>query len=94
MQCFNSKFIALVCPFSLSLYDNNYDVDCDNEEVLSRLNSGNSYCHSLLNILSSRILFQNLQTRMYRTTVLPAFLKAITRKSAVFGCNREAVIGG
>jgi hypothetical protein len=44
------------------------------EEIKSRLNSGNAYYHSVQNLLSSRLLYKNIKIRMYRTTILPLVL--------------------
>jgi hypothetical protein len=44
------------------------------EEMKSRLNSGNACYHSVQNILSSRLLSKNLKIKIYRTIILPAVL--------------------
>ena len=41
------------------------------EEVKSRLKSGNVCSHSVQNILSSRILSKNIKIKIYRTIILP-----------------------
>ena len=41
------------------------------EEIKSILRSGNACCHSLQNLLSSRLLSKNLKIKIYRTMVLP-----------------------
>jgi hypothetical protein len=43
------------------------------EEIRKRLNSGNACCHSVQNLLSSR-LSRNIKIRIYQTTILPAVL--------------------
>ena len=44
------------------------------EEIKSRLNSGNACYHSVLDILSSSLLFKNLKINIYRTVILPVVL--------------------
>ena len=44
------------------------------KEIKSRLRSGNACCHSVQNLLSSRLLSKNLKIEIYRTIVLPAVL--------------------
>jgi hypothetical protein len=44
------------------------------EEVKSRLKSGNSCYYSVQNLLSSRLLSKNLKFRIYRTIILPVVL--------------------
>ena len=44
------------------------------EEINSRLRSGNACYHSAQNLLSSRLLSQNLKIKMYRTIILPVVL--------------------
>jgi len=41
------------------------------EEIESRLKSGNACYHSVQNLLFSRLLFKNLNIKVYRTIVLP-----------------------
>jgi len=48
------------------------------EEIKSRLKSGNSYCHSVQNHLSSSLLSKNLKIKIYRTIILPV---------VVYGCE-------
>ena len=47
------------------------------EEINSRLNSGNACYHSVQNLLSFSLLSTNIQIKIYRTIILPVFL---------FGC--------
>jgi len=47
------------------------------EEIKSRLKSGNACHHSVQNLLSSSLLFKNLKIKIYRTIIL----------SAVYGCE-------
>jgi len=53
-----------------SLTNQNYIL----EEIKSRLGSGNACCHSVQNLLSSRLLPKNLKIKIYRTIILPVVL--------------------
>jgi hypothetical protein len=44
------------------------------EEIKSRLKSGNACYHSVQNLLSSRSLSKNIKIKIYRTTILPVAL--------------------
>jgi hypothetical protein len=44
------------------------------EEIKSRLNSGNAYCHSVQSLLSSRLLSRKLKVKIYKTIILPVVL--------------------
>jgi len=44
------------------------------EKIKSRLRSGNACCHSVQNLLSSRLLSKNLTIKIYRTIILPVVL--------------------
>ena len=44
------------------------------EEIKSRLKSGNACCHLVQNLLSSSLLSKNLKTKIYRTIILPVVL--------------------
>jgi hypothetical protein len=44
------------------------------EEIKRRLNSGNACYHSVQNLLSSRLLSENVKVRIYKTTILPVVL--------------------
>ena len=44
------------------------------EKINSRLKSGNACYHSVQNLLSSSLLFNNLNIRKYRTSVFPLVL--------------------
>jgi hypothetical protein len=44
------------------------------EEIKRRLNSGNACCHSVQNLLSSRLLSKNVKIRIYKTIILPVVL--------------------
>ena len=44
------------------------------EEIKSRLRSGNASYYSVQNLLSSRLLSKNLKIKIYRTIILPVVL--------------------
>jgi hypothetical protein len=44
------------------------------EEIKSRLKSGNASCHSVQNLLSSGLLHKNLKIKIYRNIILPVVL--------------------
>ena len=44
------------------------------EEIKSKLKSGNACCHTVQNILSSSMLSKNLKIKIYRTIILPLVL--------------------
>ena len=44
------------------------------EEIKTRLRSGNACYHSVQNLWSSRLLSKNLNTKIYRTIILPIVL--------------------
>jgi len=44
------------------------------EEIKSRLKSGNACYHSVQNLLSSSLLSKNLKIKIYRTLILPVVL--------------------
>jgi len=44
------------------------------EEIKSRLKSGNASYHSVQNILSSSLLIKNLKIKIFRTIILPLVL--------------------
>jgi hypothetical protein len=44
------------------------------EEIKSRLNSGNACYHSVLSLLSSRLLSRNVKVKIYKTIVLSVVL--------------------
>jgi len=44
------------------------------KKIKSRLRLGNACYHSVQNLLSSRLLFKNLKTKIYRTIILPMVL--------------------
>jgi hypothetical protein len=44
------------------------------EEIKSRLNSGNACYHSVQSLLSSRLLSRNVKVKIYKTIILPLVL--------------------
>jgi hypothetical protein len=42
--------------------------------MIRKLNSGNVCCHSIQNLLSSRLLSKNVKIRIYKTIILPVVL--------------------
>jgi hypothetical protein len=44
------------------------------DEIKSRLNSGNAYYYSVQNLLSSRLISENLKIKIYKTVILPVVL--------------------
>jgi hypothetical protein len=45
-----------------------------NEEIKSRLNSGNASYHSVRSLSSSRLLSRNVKVKIYKTIILPVVL--------------------
>jgi hypothetical protein len=43
-------------------------------EIKRRLNSGNLYCHSVQNFLSSRLISEKLKIKIHNTVILPVVL--------------------
>jgi predicted nucleotidyltransferase len=50
------------------------DQNCMNEEIKSRLYSGNAYYHSLQSVLSSCLLSRNVKVKIYKIINLPVVL--------------------
>jgi hypothetical protein len=50
------------------------DQNCIQEEIRSRLNSGNACYHAVQNLLSSRLLSINVKIKIYKTIILPVLL--------------------
>jgi hypothetical protein len=48
--------------------------NCIDEEINSRLNSGNACCHSVQSLLSSRLLSWNVKAKIYKTIILSVVL--------------------
>jgi hypothetical protein len=44
------------------------------EEITSRLNFCNAYCHSVHNLLVSYLLFKNIKIKIHKTVILPVVL--------------------
>jgi hypothetical protein len=44
------------------------------DEMKIRLNSGNTCCHSVQNLLSSRLISKNLKIKIYKSVILPFVL--------------------
>jgi hypothetical protein len=59
------------------------DQNCMQEEIKSRLNSGNDCYHSVQGLLSSRLLSRNVKVKIYKTIILPIVL---------YGCETLCVI--
>jgi len=51
------------------------------EEIKSRLKSGNACYHSVLNLVSSNLLSKNIKIKMYRTIILPVVLYGCETRS-------------
>jgi hypothetical protein len=47
------------------------------DEINSRLKSGNVCCHSVQNLLSSNLLSNNLKVKICRTIILPVFCMGV-----------------
>jgi hypothetical protein len=54
------------------------------EEIKSRLKSGNACYHSLQNLLSSSLLSKNLKIKIYRTIISPVVLYGCETWSLTF----------
>ena len=76
------------------------------EEIKSRLKSGNACCHSVQNLLFSRLLSKNLKIKIYTTIILPVVLygcetwsltlreeRSLRVLRRIFGPKRDEVIG-
>jgi hypothetical protein len=50
------------------------DQNCMQEEIKSRINSGNDCYHSVQSLLSSRLLSKNVKVKIYKTIIMPLFL--------------------
>jgi hypothetical protein len=53
------------------------DRNCMQEEIESRLNSGNSCYHSIQSHLSSSLLSRNVKVKIYKTKILPVFCMGV-----------------
>jgi len=54
------------------------------EEIRSRLKSGNAYCHSVQNLLSSSLLSKDINIKIYRTIILSVVLYGCKTWSLTF----------
>jgi hypothetical protein len=75
------------------------------EEIKSRLKSGNACYHSMLSLWCSRLLYKNLKIKIYRTVILPIVLYGCETWSLtlrvfenrvwrrIFGPKRDEVTG-
>jgi len=59
------------------------------EEIKSRLNSGNACNHSVHNLLSSNLLSKNLKIQIYRNVILPGVLYGFEAWSLTLGEERR-----
>jgi hypothetical protein len=50
------------------------DQNCIQEEIRSRLNSGNACYHAVQNLLSSHLLSRNVKIKIHKTIILPVVL--------------------
>jgi hypothetical protein len=50
------------------------DQNCMQEEIKSRLNSGNACYHSVQSLLSTCLLSRNVKVKIYKTIILPVVL--------------------
>jgi hypothetical protein len=50
------------------------DQNCIQEEIKSRLNSGNACYHSVQSLLSCRLLFRNVKVKIYKAIIQPVVL--------------------
>jgi hypothetical protein len=55
------------------------------DEIKSKFNSGNACCHSVRNLLSSRLISKNLKIKIYRTIILSVVL---------YGCETVSHLEG
>jgi len=59
------------------------------EEIKSRLNSGNACYHSMQNLLSSSLLSNNIKIKIYRTIILPVVFYGCETWSLTLGEERS-----
>jgi hypothetical protein len=57
----------------------------NDDEIKSRLNSGNACSHSVQNLLSSRLISKNLKLKIYKTVILPVVLYGCETWSLTLG---------
>jgi hypothetical protein len=59
------------------------DQNCMNEEINSRLNSGNASYHLIESLFSSHLLLRNIKVEVYKTIIVPFVL---------YGCDTSSLI--
>jgi hypothetical protein len=59
------------------------------EEIKTRLKSGNGCCHSVQNLLSSSLLSKNVKIKIYRTIILHVVWYGCETLSLIFGEERR-----
>jgi len=64
------------------------------EEIKSRLKSGNACYHSVQNLLSSSLLSKNLKIKIYRTIILPVVLYGYETRSLTLREERRLRVFG
>jgi hypothetical protein len=74
------------------------------EDIRSRLNSGNICYHSIQKLLSSRLLSKNLKIKIYKSTILPVIsngcetwsltLRDEHRMKEIFGPKGDEMVEG
>jgi hypothetical protein len=80
--------------------------NCIQEEIKSRLQSGNACCHSVQHVLCSSLLYKNLKIKIYRTVLYGCETWSLTLREErklwmfehrvlrrVFGPKRDEVTG-
>jgi hypothetical protein len=72
------EYVAKFKYLGTTLTDQNHM----NEEINSRLNSGNACCRSVHSLLSSRLLSRKLKVKIYKTIIVPIIL---------YGCETWSV---
>jgi hypothetical protein len=65
---------TLRCKFCSLIRSVLTDQNCTQEEIKSRLNSGNACCLSVQSPLSSRLLSRNVKVKICKTIILPVVL--------------------
>jgi len=59
------------------------------EEIKSRLKSGNACCYSVQNLWSSSLLSKNLKIKIHRTIILPVVLYGFETRSLILRGERR-----
>jgi hypothetical protein len=62
------------------------------EEIKSGLKSGNAFCHSQKNLLSSSLLSKNIKINIYRTISLPVVLYGCETWSLTLREERRVIV--